>query len=266
MDGEEGNLHGEAGHEREQDQPAFVLIEREHAVTAVLGVRGECGDIEGAVFAAEINGAGERENRAGEGEEEEFDRRKPALRSAPDTDDEIHGDERELEEDVEKQQIAGEKDAKHRGQEHEHPGVIFLFAVLDAAETGGDGQGHQEHGEGAEEEADGIHAQIKVEADGVDGKMVAKNPAEFDLYGFAHLLGGGEVGEVLVKIELPEQADTAAEGDEADEQGPRFGGGGRERAANDGAGERDEEKKQEEVAQVNTRIKMTAMPKSIVTA
>ena len=71
---------------------------------------------------AEIDRTGEGEDGAGEGEEEEFPGGIAACGAAPDADDEEHRDEREFEEDVEDEQVAGDEDAEHGGQEEEHPG------------------------------------------------------------------------------------------------------------------------------------------------
>ena len=52
--------------------------------------------------------------RAGDGEEEELDRGVDAVRAAPDADEEVHRQQRQLEEDVEEEQVGRDEDADHR--------------------------------------------------------------------------------------------------------------------------------------------------------
>ena len=47
-----------------------------------------------------------------------------AILSAPDANDEEHGDEGEFEEEIEDEDVFGAEDAEHAGVEEEHPGVV----------------------------------------------------------------------------------------------------------------------------------------------
>ena len=87
-------------------------------------------DVEAAGAHAQINHAGQREDRPGEGHEEEFPRGVAALRPAPDADDEEHRNQRELKEKIEQQQIARDETSDHRHQQQKHPGVIFFGTIL----------------------------------------------------------------------------------------------------------------------------------------
>src|SRR6266550_3331269 len=108
---------GEPGVEREErdfDGKASEQAEGEPEAGAVgdewgAGEIDDLVEVEGVGLEAEVDDGGEGEERAGEGEEEEFAGGISALRAAPDADDEEHGDEGELEEDVEEQRISGEK-------------------------------------------------------------------------------------------------------------------------------------------------------------
>ncbi len=63
---------------------------------------------------AEGDKASEHHRRAEEGVDEELDRRRPAVLVPPDADQQVHRDQRDLEEDVEQDQIL-------RGEHPEHP-------------------------------------------------------------------------------------------------------------------------------------------------
>ena len=126
------------------------------------GVLDDGRDVEGAGVVAEIDGGGEREDGAGEGEEEEFSGGVAALGSAPDADDEEHRNECQFEEDVEDEEVAGDENAEHGRQEQEHPGVVFARPVLDAVETGGDGQGHEQGCKQNQPERNRVDAQGKT--------------------------------------------------------------------------------------------------------
>ena len=115
VDGEEGHFDGEAGQEGKED-PISLLIGEGRP-----GVLDDGSDVEGAGVVSEIDGGGEGEDGAGEGKEEEFSGGVAALGAAPDADDEEHGNEGEFEEDVEDEDVAGDEDAEHGGQEQEHP-------------------------------------------------------------------------------------------------------------------------------------------------
>ncbi len=214
MDWEKRHLDGKAGDEREEDPIALGGRERG------AGVLDDCLDVEASGVVAEIDRAGEGKDGAGEGEEEEFTGSVAARGTAPDADDEEHGDEGEFEEDVEDEDVAGDEDAEHGALEQEHPGVIFAGPVLDAFEAGGDGAGHQQSGEENEPEADAVDAEGEG---GVDGE------------------GEGDVIESKLKArDVEMEGAECDEGDEkrgeADEQRPGFGGGDGDEGADDSAG------------------------------
>ena len=66
----------------------------------------------------------EREHAAGEREEEKLDRRVAPLFAPPDADQEKQGDEREFEEHVEQEDVAGDEHAQHAGLEDQQQPVI----------------------------------------------------------------------------------------------------------------------------------------------
>ena len=73
----------------------------------------------------------EHQDASHHGEEEELDRRVDPPRAAPYPDEEVHGDEHQLPEDVEEDQVEGAEGADHRRFEEEEGDVILLDPVLD---------------------------------------------------------------------------------------------------------------------------------------
>ena len=78
---------------------------------------------------AEIDDAQQHQERAGDGEEEELDRRVDAVRPAPHADDQVHRQQRQLEEDVEEDEISGHEHADHR-RFHDQEGDDVLLRML----------------------------------------------------------------------------------------------------------------------------------------
>ncbi len=95
----------------------------------------------------------------GQGVEEELHGRVDAVLAAPAPDQEVHGDQAELEEDVEEQQVQGQEDADHRALQDQHQGQIDADLVVDMLVAKGDGDGHEQGGEQHQPQADPVHAQ-----------------------------------------------------------------------------------------------------------
>ena len=128
----------------------------------------DAGNVERSGLHSKVNGRGKGEDAPCEGEEEKLSRRPAALSAAPDPNEEKHRHQRQLEKDIEEQQVAGHKHAEHRHQQRQHPRVVFVLPDFDPAEAGPDRQGRKKRGENDEPDADRIHAQVKAGADRAD--------------------------------------------------------------------------------------------------
>ena len=82
----------------------------------------------------------QHEHRAHEGEQEELDGRVDPARSAPQSDYEVHGDELDLPEHVEQEEVHGDEHAQHARLEHEQTDEEGQTAVLDGVPRTQDGE------------------------------------------------------------------------------------------------------------------------------
>jgi hypothetical protein len=67
----------------------------------------------GIVRQAHVENGQQHQQRPGHGVEKELDRGIDAARATPNADEKIHGHQREFPEDVEEEQVLGQKDAEH---------------------------------------------------------------------------------------------------------------------------------------------------------
>src|SRR3546814_3274686 len=81
--------------------------------------------------------------RAGQGVDEEGERCTGSIAVAPAADEEIHTDQREVEEDVEDQQVERQEDAQRGALEEEEPGVVLARAPLGFRRPGDGGEKQQ---------------------------------------------------------------------------------------------------------------------------
>ncbi len=158
MHREERHLHGEPAHQRPEDQA--LLVQRERSTRL-----GEGGEIErpvlreGVVAVRDIHQPRERDERAGEGEEEELGGRGLAVGRSEQVDEDVQRDQRELKEDVEDHHVACAEDAGHRGLEDQQPEVVGPKAVGDRAEGGQHADRPEQDGEADEQHAHGVEAE-----------------------------------------------------------------------------------------------------------
>ena len=139
VEGNDRDLHGEAGEEREKHdhlQPAPFAAHRERVSGRA---RREGGDVEGddagvrRIPEHDREQAEEGQHAAGERVDEELHRRPTALIVAPDPDQEEERHEREFEEHVEQDHVPRREDAEHRRfqeeQQHVEPDRLLLDRV-----------------------------------------------------------------------------------------------------------------------------------------
>ena len=171
---EERDLDGKAGHEGEEDPG---LLDGGHLLAGVH----QCGDVKGpgaraveqlagqlGVEPGEVDDAGESQNRAGEGVEEELDCRGFAVGGAEQGDEHEHGHERELEHDVEQDGVACQEDAGHDGLKDQKPAVVGADAGGDGRVAGQHADGTQEGGEGDQGHRQAVDTQGKADTELLD--------------------------------------------------------------------------------------------------
>ena len=111
--------------EEEGEEQQHLGIERQRQA-----VPGE--DVEAAArLVVEVDQRHQHQQRAGERVEEELERRVDAARPAPDADDEVHRDQRRLEEDVEQQAVEGAEHADQEAREDQERAHVLVDALGD---------------------------------------------------------------------------------------------------------------------------------------
>ena len=107
--------------------------------------------------------AQQRQHAAGQREEEELDRRVTPLFAAPDADEEEQRHERELEEQVEENNVAGDEHAQHARAQHEQQAVVERLLVLDRVPTYQHGDDQQQGRQREEPEAQAVQGDAELD-------------------------------------------------------------------------------------------------------
>ena len=112
------------------------------------------------------DGGGEHQQRADERVDDELERRADAPGfPAPHADEEVEGDQHQVEEDDEQRQILSEQRAQHR-RLGEHEGRVEEARALPAAQVRGECRGgEQQRGEADEENVQAVDAELVVDAE-----------------------------------------------------------------------------------------------------
>ena len=106
--------------------------------------------------------------------QDELDRGVDALVVPPDPDEEVHRDEHRVPEDVEQEQVERDEHAEHAGLEREDEEAELLHLLLDAVPRGQQRERREEAGEHDEPQADAVHAQVVVDAEGRESRAPAR--------------------------------------------------------------------------------------------
>ncbi len=91
--------------------------------------------------------------------EEELDGGVNPVRPSPDADEQVHGDQHRLPEDVEQHEIQGAEDADHRRLHDQHGDHEFPHTRFDGGPRGDDADRREQGGEQDQPEADAVDAQ-----------------------------------------------------------------------------------------------------------
>ena len=109
----------------------------------------------------------ERQHAAGESEEEELDRRVTPLLAAPDADQEEQRNQRELEEDVEQDDVPGGENAQHARLQEQQQAVISRRPLDDRLPADQHRDDHQQRRQAEEPEAQAVQTEAQAHVDAV---------------------------------------------------------------------------------------------------
>ena len=151
VEGKHGHLDGK-GDGHGQEGPA---LEAEG-----IGLGRQLGNRERAARDVERHHGDQQQGAAGQGVEEELERGVAALRPAPHGDEQEHGDQHGLPENVEQDKIKGDEHPD-AGRGHEHEAEVELLDPLaDVGPGAQHAQRQQQHGQEHHQQADAVHAQV----------------------------------------------------------------------------------------------------------
>ena len=162
----------------------------------------------------------EHQHRAGQGVKEELDGGIQLLRTAPDTDEEVHGHQHHFPEDVKQEHVLGDEDGEHGGLEYQKPDVVFLPPLLDVAPGAEHSNGAGEGGQEPEQQGNAIHPDAEFDAEarhpiaGVGELHRGTTPVVLEPKRHAQQKAGDHDGHRRLLKDLPllvrheEQADT----------------------------------------------------------
>ena len=105
-------------------------------------------DLEAARLQIQVDDRHHREQRSQQGIEEELEGRIHAVRAAPHPDDDVHRDQRRLEEHVEQHAVGGREHPDHQAGEDQEGPQVLMDTVLDDFPAGDD---HHEGDEGRQQ-------------------------------------------------------------------------------------------------------------------
>src|SRR5690606_15912272 len=117
---------------------------------------------------AHVENGQQHEQRASHRVEEKLDGGVDAPRAAPDANEEVHGHQRELPEDVEQEQVLRQEYAEHACLKQEHENVIGLDLVCDTRPGASNGQHGDEGGQQHHENAEAINAHVVLDIERID--------------------------------------------------------------------------------------------------
>ncbi|MCA9706176.1 MAG: hypothetical protein KDK70_10035 [Myxococcales bacterium] len=113
----------------------------------------------------EVDDGAQHQRRADHGVDEELDRSRDPLLGTPDPDDEVHGDEHQLPEGEEQDEVQGAERPDHPGLEHQHGGHELGPPLVDRVPRAPDAQRGQQRGQQDDEEREAVDAHVVVDAE-----------------------------------------------------------------------------------------------------
>ena len=160
MQREEGDFDRKASEQCEQDPPLFAggergceggqVADREGPVARLLGV-----------LPGDVGEAQQHEQRTHKGVDKELEGRFAPIRATVDRQHEEAGDQRRLEERVETNHIASDKDAHHAGREDQEPNVELASSFLDRNPRAQHTAGHQEDVQQDQKQGNAVDAEFE---------------------------------------------------------------------------------------------------------
>ena len=114
----------------------------------------------------------EHRQAAGLGEQEELDRGRCTVLMAPDRDEKVHGNQHQLPEEVEQEEIQGHEDAHDSGQRQHEAQVKRPYPLLDLGPRGADRRNPEEDRQGQKQQAQAIDSQMKAHPERLNPRIV----------------------------------------------------------------------------------------------
>ncbi len=87
---------------------------------------------------------------------------------SPDANEEIHGDQHDLPEDIEEEEVQGEEDPDHSGLQQEEKDIVLLHPVGNRVPRAEDREGAQKSAEADQPKADPVHPHVVTHPHGLD--------------------------------------------------------------------------------------------------
>ena len=112
------------------------------------------------------NDRNQQQKAAGEGEEKELDRGIDAVRSAPDPDDQVHGNQHHFPEDIEQDHVEGAENPDHRGFHNQQGDHEFADPGPNSCPGGDHADRREQRGEQDEPQTDAVDSERIVDRRG----------------------------------------------------------------------------------------------------
>ncbi|ABA50247.1 hypothetical protein BURPS1710b_1447 [Burkholderia pseudomallei 1710b] len=157
------HLHREREEERDEEQHL-----RRHRDLRVLPRR----EVERMRLRVQIDQRDQHQQRAGERVQEELERRVHAVRAAPHADDDVHRDQRRLEEHVEQQAVSRREHADHDPRQDQERGEILRHVLGDHLPAGDHDDYRDERGQHDEPHRDAVDAQVIRDVETLDPRRL----------------------------------------------------------------------------------------------
>ncbi len=161
-------------------------------------------DLEAAGLVVQVQQRDQRQQRTKQRVQEELEGRVDPVRTAPDADDDVHRDQRGLEEHVEQHAVKRGEHADHDARQDQERGHVGRHALGDDLPAGDHDDHRDEGGQHDEPHRDAVDAEVVVDVEALDPRVLLDE---------LHLRGAA------VEVQDQRQRDQEAD-DRAEQRGP----------------------------------------------
>ena len=162
--GEEWNLDGEGKGEGAEQPELLICIEQMSSAQTIEQQR----KIKGTCMLVEVENRQEHHQTTDHGVDEELECSVDPFSPSPDADDEIHGDQHRLVEEVEQNQVERDKCPDHSGLQQQQGDVELLDPIIDGFPGAQKDQWHREAGQQYQQDGDPVHSQVVIDSQRFD--------------------------------------------------------------------------------------------------